>query len=85
MDAPIETLYKGSDGRYYTDHQLTKRLESERWKRCIRQQEPDRQLVETSDGCLLLLTATDVLPEWAELRIDDRGARVVDTRGPRPK
>ena len=82
--APIDRLYEGSNGRYYTDRQIENRLRSDRWKPCIRQRDPDRRLVETSDGSLLLLTPTDELPSWAELRIDDRGPRVVDTRRPLP-
>ena len=84
MDVPVDSLYEGSNGHYYTDCQIARRLRTERWKPCIRQRDPDRRLVETSDGNLLLLTPTDTLPEWAELRIDDRGARIVDTRGPLP-
>lgn len=84
-DLPVDALYEGSDGRYYTDWQLTRRLRTDRWSLCIRQRDLDRHLVETSDGQLLLLTPTDDLPEWAELRIDERGARVVDTRGPLPE
>lgn len=83
-DVPVERLYEGSNGRYYTDCQLRRRFRTDRWKPCIRQRGPDRRLVETSDGSLLLLTPTDELPTWAELRIDDRGARVVDTRRPVP-
>lgn len=83
-DVPVENLYEGSNGRYYTDCQLRWRLRTDRWTPCIRQRDPDRRLVETSDGSLLLLLPTDDLPVWAELRIDDRGARVVDTRRPVP-
>jgi len=84
-DAPADRLYEGSNGHYYTDCQVTRRLRTERWKPCIRQRNPDRRLVETSDGGLLLLTPTDDLPAWAQLRIGDRGVRVVDTRRPVPE
>ena len=83
-DAPVDDLYEGSNGRYYTGDQLARRLRTGRWKPCIRQRNPDRRLVETDGGSLLLLTPTEELPSWAELRIDDRGARVVDTRRPVP-
>ncbi|WP_173834877.1 hypothetical protein [Natronorubrum thiooxidans] len=83
-DTPVNRLYEGTDGHYYTDCQIRNRLRTERWKPCIRQRAPDRWLVETSDQSLLLLTPTDELPAWAELRVDDRGARVVDTRHPLP-
>lgn len=84
-NAPIERLYEGSNGRYYTGWQVGRRLRTDRWKLCIRQRNPDRQLVETDDGGLVLLTPTDDLPTWAEVRIDDRGPRVVDTRRPTPR
>ncbi|NUB93917.1 hypothetical protein HTZ84_21500 [Haloterrigena sp. SYSU A558-1] len=83
-DVPVEGLYEGSNDRYYTHWQLRRRLRTDRWTPCMRQRDPDRRLVETSDGSLLLLTPTDDLPAWVELRIDDRGARVVDTRRPVP-
>ncbi|ELY39175.1 hypothetical protein C496_14997 [Natronorubrum tibetense GA33] len=84
-DTPVDVLYEGTNGRYYTDCQVTTNLRTERWKPCIRQRDPDRRLVETSDGGLLLLTPTDDLPAWAEIRVDNRGTRVVDTRRPLPK
>lgn len=84
-DTPVDVLYQGSNGHYYTDCQVTNNLRAERWKPCIRQRDPDRRLVETCDGGLLLLTPTDDLPAWAEIRIDDRGTRVVDTRRPLPE
>ncbi|WP_049889559.1 hypothetical protein [Natronolimnohabitans innermongolicus] len=82
--ARVESLYEGSNGRYYTDHQRVQRLRSGEWTACLRQRNPDRQLVETADDGLLLLAPTDDLPSWAELRVDGRGARVVDTRRPIP-
>ena len=84
-DTPVDVLYEGTNGRYYTDFQVTTHLRTERWKPCIRQRDPDRRLVETSDGGLLLLTPTDDLPTWAEIRVDDSGTRVVDTRRPLPE
>lgn len=83
-NAPVDRLYKGTNGRYYTDCQVARKLRADRWKPCIRQRDPDRRLVETSDGGLLLLTPTDDLPAWAQVRVDDRGTRVVDTRRPIP-
>lgn len=83
-NAPVDGLYRGSNGRYYTDCQVANYLRAERWNRCIRQRNPDRRLVETSEGDLLLLTPTDDIPAWVEIRVDDRGARIVDTRRPAP-
>jgi len=80
--SPVDTLFEGSNDRYYTEWQVQKRLRNGEWKLCIRQQSPDRQLVGTGDGALLLLVPIDAtaLPAWAEIRIDGRGSRVVDTR-----
>lgn len=83
-DAPIDGLYAGSNGRYYTADEVARKLRTDGWKPCIRQRDPDRRLVATADGHLLLLTATDDLPPWAELRVDDGRAHVVDTRRPVP-
>ncbi|MDQ2052076.1 hypothetical protein RBH26_16485 [Natronolimnohabitans sp. A-GB9] len=83
-DTPIDRLYEGSNGRYYSDCQVDRNLRTGRWTPCLRQRNPDRRLIETDDGRLLLLWPTDDLPAWAELRIDDRGTRVVDTRRPVP-
>ncbi|WP_328821196.1 hypothetical protein [Natronorubrum halalkaliphilum] len=84
-NAPVDGLFEGSNGHYYTACQVTRKLRTERWKPCIRQRDPDRRLVETSDGGLLLLTPTDDLPAWAEIQVDGRGTRVIDTRRPVPR
>ncbi|WP_408957924.1 hypothetical protein [Natrinema sp. 74] len=79
---PFETLFEGSDGRYYTDWQVRQRRRTGEWRLCVRQRTPDRRLVETEDGALLLLapTAADELPAGVEIRVADGRARVVDTR-----
>ncbi|WP_254764839.1 hypothetical protein [Natrinema marinum] len=79
---PFETLYVGSDGRYYTDWQVRERHRTGEWRLCVRQRRPDRRLVETGDGALVLLTPTDAdtLPAGVEIRVADGRARVVDTR-----
>ncbi len=84
-NAPVDGIYRGSNGRYYTDRQVTNYLRAERWNPCIRQRNPERRLVATSDDDLLLLLPTDDIPAWAEIRVDNRGARIVDTRRPLPK
>lgn len=83
-DAPVETLYAGSDGRYYTDWEVTRNLRRGAWRRCLRQREPDRRLVETTGGGLLMLAAVDpaAVPTWVEIRVRGETARVVDTRYP---
>lgn len=84
VTAPLESLFKGSNGRYYTAWQCRRRLQTGVWRFCMRQHSPDRQLVETSDEALLLLVPIDgdELPNWAEIRVADHGVRVVDTRRP---
>ncbi|WP_254524343.1 hypothetical protein [Natrinema caseinilyticum] len=83
MVAPsIETLFEGSNGRYYTDWQVARRRRTGEWALCIRQRTPDRRLVETDGGALLLLTPTDPasLPPGIEIHVRDGRARVVDGR-----
>lgn len=79
---PFETLFEGSNGRYYTDWQVRERYRTGEWRLCIRQRSPNRRLVETGDGALLLLAPTDpdALPDGVEIRVTDGCARVVDTR-----
>ncbi len=79
---PFEGLFEGSNGRYYTDWQVRERHRTGEWRLCIRQRTPDRRLVETGDGSLLLLAPTDAdaLPVGVEIRVADGCARVVDTR-----
>ncbi|QLG48598.1 hypothetical protein [Natrinema halophilum] len=79
---PFESLFEGSDGRYYTDWQVTERQRTGEWTLCIRQRAPDRRLVETDGGALLLLTPTELeeLPSGIEIRVSDGRARVVDAR-----
>ena len=79
---PFETLFEGSDGRYYTDWQVDRRLRTGEWTFCMRQRTPRRRLVETADGALVLLAPTepDELPAGLEIRVSEQCARVVDTR-----
>ncbi|MEY7849528.1 hypothetical protein AB7C87_10075 [Natrarchaeobius sp. A-rgal3] len=79
---PVDAVFEGSNGRYYTAWQVRRRLESGRWRRCLRQREPDRRLVETGDGELLFLVAIEprALPNWTEVRIERTATHVVDTR-----
>lgn len=84
---PFETLFEGSDGRYYTDWQVRRRLRTGEWTFCMQQRAPHRRLVETADDALLLLAPTDPeeLPTGLEIRIIERRARVVDTRRAPPR
>ncbi|SEV82168.1 hypothetical protein [Natrinema salifodinae] len=82
MGEPDVSLYEGSNGRYYTAWQVRRRLRSGEWTRCLRQRQPDRRLVETGDGTLLLLVSVepDALPGGIDVRVADGRARIVDTR-----
>lgn len=82
---PCETIVAGSNGRYYTEWQVERRLRTGQWRLCMRQRTPDRRLVETADEALLLLAPTDPdeLPPGIEIRVFDGRVRVVDTRGGR--
>lgn len=79
---PFETVFEGSDGRYYTDWQVRHRLRTGTWTFCMQQRTPHRRLVETEDSALLLLVPVDPeeLPAGREIRVTERRARVVDTR-----
>lgn len=78
----VGPIYEGSDGQYYTDWQVGRKMNHGEWKPCIWDEETGRQLVGTGDGDLLMLISADAesLPEWAEIRSDEVGARIVDTR-----
>lgn len=80
-DLRTEAVLEGSDGCYYTGWEVDRRLRAGDWKRCLRQADPDRQLVETESGELLSLAPIDPgpLPARAEVRLEGEAARVVRT------
>lgn len=79
---PFETVFEGSDGRYYTDWQVRHRLRTDEWTFCMQQRTPHRRLVETDDDALLLLVPIELeeLPAGREIRVSGCCARVVDTQ-----
>lgn len=81
-NTPVDRLYEGSNGQYYTEWELSRKFRCGAWKLCLRQRDPDRQLVETGGKRLLMLTAVDLCeaPSWVEIRVRGERARVVDTR-----
>lgn len=85
-NAPLEDLelLEGSNGRYYTAWQVRRRLRIGEWRRCLRQREPgpDRRLVETDEGALLMLTPIEPanVPCWLEVRVVGEATLAVDTR-----
>lgn len=82
-DDPPCALFVGSDGTYYTEWQLERRLERGTWRRCLSHQDPDRHLLTDDGGELLLLEriARENVPPWLEVRVDGERAWTVDTRG----
>lgn len=81
-NAPVNGLFEGSNGQYYTDWEVRRRLRRGAWRPCLRQREPDRRLVATADDHLLMLAPIDAdeLPDWVEIRVVGDAARIVDTR-----
>ncbi|EMA35119.1 hypothetical protein [Halobiforma nitratireducens] len=79
---PLEQLLEGSNGRYYTAWQVRRRLRIGDWRRCLRQRQPERHLVETDDGGLLMLTPVEPAdaPRWLEVRIVGDAEVAIDTR-----
>lgn len=81
-NAPVDGLFEGSNGQYYTDWEVRRHLRRGAWRVCLRQRNPDRRLVEIEDERLLMLTPVDAseLPGWVEIRVIGDIARIVDTR-----
>ena len=74
-------LYAGSDGRYYTDWQVSWRFENDEWRACMWDSDEGWELVEDGEE-LVWLDPVDRgdLPDWAELRPEGYGVVVVDCR-----
>lgn len=79
-------LYAGSDGRYYTDWQVSWRFENDEWRACMWDSEEGWELVE-EDNELVWLYPVEVtdLPDWAEIAPEGRGFTVVDRRADRDR
>jgi hypothetical protein len=74
-------LYAGSDGRYYTDWEVSWHFERDEWKPCMWDSEEGWELVEDGDELVWLYPrGIDDLPDWAELRQEGHGVAVVDLR-----
>lgn len=74
-------LYAGSDGRYYTDWQVSWRFENDEWRACMWDTEEGWELVEDDDELLWLDPVEwEELPDWAELREEGHGVVVADRR-----
>ncbi|MFC4438177.1 MULTISPECIES: hypothetical protein [Natrialbaceae] len=85
-ETSVEAVFEGSNGEYYTGWEVDRRLRTDAWRPCLRQNDPDRRLIEVETGVLLLLAPIDPeeLPASMVVRVDDDIARVVDTRRPLP-
>jgi len=82
VDDDVGSVYAGSDGRFYTDWQVDRKLRQGAWRPCVHDRGTDRRMVGTDDGELVLLVSVEAaeLPEWVRIRADPGGLRVVDTR-----
>jgi hypothetical protein len=80
----VTKLYAGSDGRYYTEWQVSWRFENDEWRPCMWDSDDGWELVEEDDELVWLypadLEGVKDLPEWAELRQRGHGVAVVDLR-----
>jgi hypothetical protein len=62
-------VFAGSDGVYYTDWQVARRLEAGRWDPCMWDTENGWELVSDSEELVWLVPVPRAeLPEWAEVR-----------------
>jgi hypothetical protein len=77
-------IYAGSDDRFYTDWEVSHRMESGAWEPCMWDPDAGWELVEGADGLVWLVPVDpSELPAWADVqeRAEGRGREVVDTRG----
>lgn len=86
VERDVGPVYEGSDGRFYTDWQVDRKLTDGDWRPCLQYPDEGRRLVASDDGDLLMLVRVDpaTLPAWAELRADGEALQVVDTRRTTP-
>lgn len=73
------TIYEGSDGQYYTDWQVWRNFESNRWKAFCWKEDSRWEMVETSQGDLLVLNpiSKSELPDDVVVEYSEMGAEVV--------
>jgi hypothetical protein len=77
-------LYAGSDGRYYTDWQVSWRFENDEWRPCMWDTEEGWELVEEDNELVRIDPVEETeLPDWAELAPEGHGVVVVDRRDDR--
>lgn len=82
VGSDVGTVYAGSDGRFYTDWQVERKLDTGEWKPCLYDREAGKRLVGVPGGDLLSLVRTEPanLPAWVRIRTDRAGPRAVDMR-----
>lgn len=63
------TIYECSNGGYYGDRDVWKRLEAETWNVCCWDETSGTEWVETEDGELVVLTpiSRNDLPNWVQV------------------
>lgn len=81
------TVYRTSDGRYFTRDELAASLDGGTWTLCLCDRDRDRWLVEDSSGQLLSLVPLSPAdcPPWVEVRSDGVWRHAVDVRRTHPR
>lgn len=77
-------LYAGSDGAFYTEHEVGYRFETSTWQPCMWDSDEGWEVVETPGGQLLWLIPIQKsdLPAGVEIQSSDVEPRIEDTRDP---
>ena len=79
----MSRLYSSSDGRFYTDWEVARRMESGVWAPCMWDPDSGWELVEGESGLVWLVPVEpSAAPDWVEVRQsrEGPGEEVVDTR-----
>ncbi|MFB6129567.1 MAG: hypothetical protein ABEJ28_01955 [Salinigranum sp.] len=75
----METVYLGADGDTYSESDVWARYESGAWRFCMGDAADGRELVERSDGRLLMLTPLEPTTRWFDRgRTDGTSPRAAD-------
>ncbi|WP_129114118.1 hypothetical protein [Halegenticoccus tardaugens] len=75
-------VYEGTNGRFYTERDVCRQLDTNVWRLCMWDETTGKELVETESAELMMLTPVNEneLPEWVELKPAGRGRTIVDRR-----
>lgn len=81
----VGTVYRCSDGDYYTRWEVDRKFRRGEWKPCLADRDRGIRLVGEEFGLRSLVAVPpSALPSWLEIRTDGHAARVVDTRRTTP-